>query len=305
MIAPLLLALVAAADGSPRLSASVEIAGESSCPSPDMVRAALDALDSPAPARRARVTVRERDGGLLLEFAWEGGGPTDTRALVVPSGCDARAQAAAVVVATWLGRLPPAPAATAPVLTAPAVAPAPVGVAPPPTTDAPRWWLGVGLGATAGGGVAPAARVELARARPGGAGVGWIASLQAPMPRNQSIGGGTSRWLRTALGLAGALGWRLGAVGLAVDLGPLAAIAIAWGEGYPTDQADQALVFGLSAGLRAQFGAGPSRPWVEVRLIDWLGTQRLRFDTPGTEPITADLPTVEGMLILGWSLPLS
>jgi hypothetical protein len=167
-----------------------------------------------------------------------------------------------VVVATWLGTLPPAPAATAPVLTAPLLARSPVVAAPATPADARRWWLGVALGASAGGGVAPAARVELARARSGGEGFGWIASLQAPMPRSQSVGGGTSRWLRTAVGLAGALGWRLGPVGLDVDLGPLAAIAIAWGEGYPTDQADQAVVFGLSAGLRAQLGAGPSRPWV-------------------------------------------
>ncbi len=305
MNAALVLALVAAAGAAPRLSATVDVASDSSCPSADMVRAALDALDSPAAARRAMVTVRGRDDGLRLEFAWQGLAPTDVRDVQAPRDCGARADAAAVVVASWLGVLPAAPAA------APAVVPAPPptisggGAAPALAADARRWWLGIGLGAGGGGdGVVAGGRVELARARHGGRGLGWIASLQGALPRSRTVGAGTSRWVRPALGLAAAFGWRLGSLVIVADVGPLAGGTFAWGSGYPNNQTDQALVFGVCAGLRLQLGEGQSRPWLEVRIVDWPLTQRLRFDSVGGDPITATLPALEGFLTLGWSLPV-
>ena len=265
-----------------------------------MVRAALDALDSPAAARRAMVTVRGRDDGLRLEFAWHGLAPTDVRDVQAPRDCGARADAAAVVVASWLGILPAAPAA------APAVVPAPPptiaggGAAPPLAADARRWWLGIGLGAGGGGdGVVAGGRVELARARHGGRGLGWIASLQGALPRSRTVGAGTSSWVRPALGLAAAFGWQLRSLVLVADVGPLAGGTFAWGSGYPNNQTDQALVFGASAGLRLQLGEGLSRPWLEVRIVDWPFTQRLRFDSVAAVRSPPTLPALEGFLTLG------
>jgi hypothetical protein len=246
---------------------------------------------------------RGDNDGLRLEFAWHGLAPIDMRDVRAPRDCGARADAAAVVVASWLGTLPAAPAAAPAALPAPAPVISRGGPAPPPAADARRWWLGLGLGAGGGGDqVVAGGRVELARVRPGGRGIGWIASLQGGLPRSRTVGAGTSRWVRPALGLAGTLGWKVRSLVVVADVGPLAGVTFAWGSGYPDDQTDQALVFGVCAGVRLQLGEGLSRPWLEVRIVDWPLTQRLRIDSAGGAPITANLPVLEGVLTLGWSL---
>jgi hypothetical protein len=216
------------------------------------------------------------------------------------------------VLATWLGALPltPEPAETAATTSAPvrtttvASATSATSTSAPPAVEARGWWLGAGLGAIAGSGVVPGARAELARIRPSGDGIGFVVALQAALPRDREIGGGTSRWVRPAVGVAGTASWRLGRVAVAADLGPLASVTVAWGSGYPHNRYDRALVLGFSAGLRLLLGPGPSRPWIELRAAEWFGTQRLRFDSAAGEPVTAELPSLEGLITLGWSLPL-
>ena len=106
----------------------------------------------------------------------------------------------------------------------------------------------------AGAGIVAAARAELARLPADARGFGWAIAAQVSLPRRQTVGSGTSSWVRPALGLAGGVGWPLGRLVLAADAGALAAVTFAWGEGYPSNQNDQALAFGLSAG--ASGGAG-------------------------------------------------
>jgi hypothetical protein len=191
---------------------------------------------------------------------------------------------------------PPPAAISAPV--APASRPV------PPEEAKRRWWLGLGLGAVVGGGVAPGARLELARASPSGRGLGWMVAAESALPRSRALGAGTSSWIRPALVLAGRASWRTGRVVLAADLGPVGAVAAAWGSGYPSDLSDRGLAFGVAAGVRLEVADGSARPWIALRAIDWLAPQRLRFDAPPLDPVTADLPGFEGFLTVGWSLPV-
>jgi hypothetical protein len=281
---------------------AIDIASDSSCPSADMVRTSLDALGNPPPSLRATVTVRSGDDRLRVEFVWGGQRATDVRDLPAPADCGARADAAAVVLAAWLGIRPGAPVTAPP----PAVisAAAPAASLPTPPESARRWWLGLGLGAAAGGGVAPGARIELARASPSGRGLGWTIAVESALPRSRIVGAGTSSWIRPALALAGRASWRTGRTVLAADLGPVGALAIAWGSGYPSNLSDRGVAFGVAAGVRLEVADGSTRPWIELRAIEWLAPQRLRFDAPPLEPVTADLPGFEGFLTIGWSLPL-
>lgn len=301
-----LLALAVLAVDGVGASAAVDVTSDTSCPSAEAVRTALDAQGSAPPERRAKVEVRESSAGFSLQFAWYDREQTDTRTLTAARDCQARAQTAAVVLATWLGVLPVhaqpgAPAIAAPLEPAPPIAAASAASA---VVEPRTWWLGVGLGATAGGGIVPGARVELARSRPSGKGFGWVVSLQGALPRSHAIGGGTSRWIRPALAVGGTASWRVGRIAIAADLGPVASVTIAWGSDYPSNQTDRAPVLGASAGLRVLLGPGPSRPWIELRAVDWFGTQRLRFDSALGAPVTAELPALEGSMTLGWSLPL-
>lgn len=299
--------LGAAPDAAPD---AIDITSESSCPTAALVRAALHDVGGTAHQRRARVVVRDAAVGLSLEFRWEGEGTSDLRAVPAPADCAPRAQAAAVVISSWLGVLPGAPAPSplspplAPAPASPAAVAAAAPMSPPESDTARRWWLGLGLGAVAGGGVVPGARLELARTRVMGTGLGWLAALQGTLPRSRDIGGGTSSWIRPALGVAGTFAWPVGRAVVSVDLGPLVAATVAWGSGYPSNRTDQGLSLGLGAGVRLQLGTGASRPWVEVRFARWLTAHKLLFESAIAGAVTAELPVTEGVLTLGWSLPL-
>jgi hypothetical protein len=295
-----LLLLASLAGAAP---ARLEIVSASLCPTADMVRAALDTLGGASPQRGAVVTVRDAAGGVSLTFQWQDADAADVRVVAAPAECQQRARAAAVVIGSWLGALPASPAAP-PAASSDAtnmvVAPA-AAVAPAPER---RWWLGAGLGAGVGGGVAPGARVEVARGRASGRGAGVLAAVQATLPRSLTVGGGTSSWIRPALGVAAFFAWPVGATAISGDLGPVAAATVAWGSGYPSNRSDQGASLGVCAGIRLQVGSGSSRPWLELRAIRWLTTHRLRFDPAASGPITAELPTTEGFFTLGWSLPI-
>ena len=306
--------------------ATVSIASDSTCPSDDAVRSSLHALGGEQPPRSAEVMVRSREGRLIIEFGWPGHTQIESRELAVASDCPSRAQAAAVVIAAWLGILPQAQLQSPPLgiphtetryarMSRPttageAPAPAPprpdVAVRTQTTQDPTRSWLGVGLGATTGGGVEPELRAELSRGRTGtGAEWSWLTSTFVSLPRTQTVGGGTSRWIRPGIGLAGTASWRSRRLQLGLDLGPIVGLTVAWGSDYSVDQTDQSLTWGWSAGLRLQFISASSRFWIDVRALDWLRAQQLRHAAwPSGRLDSVSLPSWEGQLTLGSSLAI-
>ena len=291
--------LAAVLEGTPVL----EIASDSACPSAGEVRAALDRLGGGAPPRPASFGVYGRANTLRLEFRWGGDAAPDVRELPASGDCGERAASAAIVAASWLGVLPAAPpAAPPPTRSPPAVLDA--SASPPAPMTPPPAWLGLGLGVVAGGGSAAGARVELARDRVSRFPLGWTIAAQGTLPRGHSVGGGSSRWVRPMLAAAASVTWQTPRIGLAGDLGPVAAMTFAWGSGFPSNVTDRAPSFGAAAGLRLQLAGGTSRAWIDVRAIRWLTQQRLRVDVAAAAPTTEDLPAYEGFLTLGWSLPI-
>jgi hypothetical protein len=340
--------------------AAVVVESDSVCPSADAVREELYALGGRVPPRSASVIVRNRGDRLTVEFAWPGDAQPETRELVVEPDCGLRAQAAAVVAASWLGILPGASlqsyplgappaetrdAGTVPLPTPPAalVAPSsptsgtptpapppqphpsveqprtgPASVAPgslpeaqlsvamPGASQPRRSWLGIGLEGSAGGGLVPGLRVELARLRAGeGLELGWMASTLVTVPRSTSVDGGTAKWIRPAVGVAGVASWRKSRIQLGLDLGPLLGLTVAWGSDYPTNDTDTSVTWGITAGMRLQMVANSSRYWVELRVIDWLRRESLQHEISPSGPSgSTALPSVEGLLSLGWSFAL-
>jgi hypothetical protein len=102
---------LALAAGTGVASPLIEIASDSSCPSAELVRAALGSVGDAPPQRRAAVAVHDTPNGMLITFRWDGDGPADVRPVAAPPprDCAHRARAAAVVIASWLGTLPAAP----------------------------------------------------------------------------------------------------------------------------------------------------------------------------------------------------
>jgi hypothetical protein len=341
-------------------AAVVDVESDSSCPSAKAVREVLDALGGRDAPRSASVSVRNHGDKLTVEFTWPGEAQSETRELAVESDCEARAQAAAVVVASWLGILPGVALVSSPLGSPPveiesskivpptpptpppvepshpktaSAAPAPIAeanasvepshpepvsvaaasvpealapVAAPRAWEPRRSWLGIGLEGSAGGGVVPGLRFELAQVRGGtGFDFGWIASTLVAMPRSKSIDGGTSKWIRPAIGIAGLASWRSNRVQLGLDLGPLIGMTVAWGSGYPTNDTDASITWGLTGGLRMQLVANARSYWIELRVIDWMRTESLQHEVLPSGPSgSVELPSFEGLLSLGWSFAL-
>lgn len=324
---------------------AVTIESDSSCPSAHAVEQAIAALGGESASRAASARVHSQDNRLIVEFGWPGAAQTERRELVVDSDCDGRAQSAAVVIASWLGILPAAtlmptplgtPSAGASQATAASAAPAAPAPTPRPdsppdvakqpvegdaiaTEDAPthqvledelpsrpRKWLGVGLLGSVGGGVAPGVRAEHSRAwMLSGIEVGWTASTFASMPRSKSLAGGTSSWLRPALGVAGMASVGGPRVRLALDIGLLAGLTVAWGSGYPSNHTDASPTWGVTAGLRLSIALTSSRLWAELRIVDWLQPESLQHEVQPTGIVrTVDLPAWEGFASLGWSFAI-
>jgi hypothetical protein len=345
----MLVALGAAPGG-----ASVPIASDSFCPSADAIREALLALGGDQPSRPTSVKVRSHADRLLVTFDWSGATLPESRELVVAADCQARAQSAALVIASWLGILPaatlvpstfPAPPSDGARETAhtpatpddasPSAPPAGADVqaaASPAQADSekdeegdaeqesepeslsarsagrtppgPRTWLGAGLYGSAGDGLVPGLRGELGRTWPrADLDIGLLASAFVGLPHDKALAGGISSWVRPALGLAGVASLGGARIRVALDLGLLMGLTVAWGSGYPANRTDAAPTWGASAGLRLYVAS--ARLWVELRLIDWLRAESLQHEVQPTGIVrTVDLAAREGLLTLGWSFVL-
>ena len=322
---------------------AVTVGSDSQCPSADAVREALESLGGRNAPRPASATVGSRGDRLTVELSWPEDSQSETRELTVESDCDSRAQSAAVIIASWLGILPEATLVSTPLGAPPVVIPnlrtvprepektpavesstitrsietparpfeVELAVADGEPSGRPplhawRSWLGVSLGGVAGGGVVPGLRVELLRARSSaGFDLGWVASTLASMPRSKSLDGGTSSWIRPAVGLASTASFGGPRLRLAMDLGPLVGLTVAWGSGYPSNQTDASPTWGVTGGLRLQLALASSRLWGELRVVDWLHAQSLQHEIQPTGIVgSADLPSLEVLLSLGWSFAI-
>jgi hypothetical protein len=99
--------------------------------------------------------------------------------------------------------------------------------------------------------------------------------------------------------------WRGNRVQVGLDLGPLVGLTVAWGSNYPINETDASVTWGLTGGLRLQLPRLSSRVWVDLRVIEWLRTEQLQHEVlPAGPSGAAELPSVEGLLSVGFSLAI-
>jgi hypothetical protein len=183
--------------------------------------------------------VERHEAGLYVELRAADATSIGQRTLPADGSCDELAQAAAVVLSSWLtdvhpdfaGALPPPPAPQPEPEPEPEPAPTPAPriKTPPPPAPAPiitprSWDFAFGIGGDYSGAQAALAGFVgagyLARER----GVGVSAMVMPMLSRQHSLGPGTVDWRRWPLGVGPAL--RLGVAGAAVDAS--AGPALAW-----------------------------------------------------------------------------
>jgi hypothetical protein len=218
------------------------------------------------------------------------GEPPHRRLLRLDHDCRARARAAALVIAAWLG-LPPEPAPIA----APSMAA--IGRSDRDVTSrtearAPRLAAGLGfLGEIDRDGLHPGARLELVRKpRPGTWLTGGIA-FAGSLARKASIGAGTARWGRPCATLAAGLEIEAGPSRVRADAGPALGFLFVSGRGHDVDRTDAALSGAAHAGVRFMPSWLGRALWLELRGLFWAAPQRIRIESrPPGDTITLPLP---------------
>ena len=298
------------------------IVSDSNCPSAEAVREALVDLRPVGQWPALSVAIRATPEMLVVEIGPE---KTNSRQLTVGPDCAARATAVALVFYTWTGDLPveaegtpilqpatPIPQPATPILQPTAPVPQPAAPILQPSSgkqpekpilkgNACQSEIGAGLLAATAGGIVPGGRVEFGRMRRG-SGFGWQVDFTVPAARQVNIGGGTTRWMRISAGVGIDARWALRRFFLDGELGGVAGLTFAWGQGYATNQSDWSPTWGLGAGIRAGVPWGRTRLWLDLRAVKWLREQSVRIDpvTTGT-PIAANLPSWDAQGAIGIS----
>ena len=264
-----------------RAQPTVVVRGDATCPSADMIRAALPAArpDGEWPAQT--VTVEVVGDRLVLIL---GDAPAVRREIPADGDCAVRAESAAVVIAAWAGELGARPT-DSPVLAVASPAPVltPVKKAgyvieldgsafySPLWGHAPGAWLGVG-------------RVP----RDGGLGVRVLGAYQSA--RDVALEGGTNQVLRFLVGAALTYQlqrWRVFAAG---DVGLVGTLTRAQGTGYETNQSGFATNFGGVADLRGGLRLGRFSLWLNARGLRLVHAETVKVQS--SSPGIADSATL-------------
>jgi hypothetical protein len=160
-----------------------------------------------------------------------------------------------------------------------------------PKSDARQSEISAGLLAATAGGIAPGGRLEFGRIRRG-SGLGWQLDLTVPAARQVSVGDGTTRWMRVSAGATLEARWAMPRFSLDGELGGVAALTYAWGQGYVANQSDWSPTWGLTAGIRAGLPWGRTRIWIDMRAVRWLREQSVQIDPVTTgNATTTQLPS--------------
>lgn len=305
MLAAIFVAGTAEADpdGHPA-GGELVIVSDSNCPSGEAVRDALVGLRPVEPWPALSVAIHDTSQMLVVEI-----GPQNTnpRQLALGPDCATRATAVALVISTWTGDLPVEAVGT-PVLQPSAVVLQPLTMKKPEEViaraDARQSEIGAGLLAATAGGIVPGGRSEFGRMRRG-SGLGWQVDLTVPAARGVTIGGGTTRWMRVSAGVGLDARWAMPRFFLDGELGGVAALTYAWGQGYVANQSDWSPTWGLGAGIRAGVPWGRIRLWLDLRAVKWLREQSVQIDPVTTGTATAaNLPSWDAQGAIGISYVL-
>jgi hypothetical protein len=255
----------------------VVVLGDDTCPSAEMIRAALPA-DRPDSAWSGQtLTVKVADDRLALSLGDE---PAVRREIPADRDCAVRAESVAVVMAAWSGELASEPT-DSPVLNV--ASPAPVLTPTTPTTQV----LELDGGATYSllWGHAPGAWLGVGRApRNGGVGARVLGAYQSA--RNVALEGGDNQVLRVLGGAAATYHLQRRLVFASGDVGLVGTYTRASGTGYETNRTASTANVGGLADLRGGLHWGRLRLWLEARLVCLVHSETVKIQS--TSPGVAD-----------------
>jgi hypothetical protein len=108
--------------------------------------------------------------------------------------------------------------------------------------------------------------------------------------------------MRVSAGAALDARWAMRRFFLDGEVGGVAALTYAWGQGYVANQSDWSPTWGLGAGIRAGAPWGRIRLWLDLRAVRWLREQSVQIDPVTTGMATAaNLPSWDAQGAIGIS----
>jgi hypothetical protein len=271
-------------------TSSIHVAGSGTCPAPEAVQTRLDALVAEPDVAGRSAQLEETSQGLAISILDPAGGIVSRRLLPGDRSCDALAEIAAMILASWLSEL-----------RSQAVSAEPLPSEPPP--PAPRrpwsWEIGLGLtGSFTGSTFAPGGlfQVELGPAQ-----ARWALRAVAAYDGARQMSEtplGAVLWQRIAEGLGG--GYTLFEPPYALELGGdlLLSEVLLQGQGFPVDDSTASVDPGLDLSARLVLLRGSWHPWIGLWATVWIRQEIPQIQGP---TLTTALPQVEGFLGLGVS----
>jgi hypothetical protein len=270
------------------------VASDSNCPSASDIEDNLSVLLPAEMVRPGTAAVISRPDGLAIHLQPEGTEQSEERSITVGSGCEERAKAAAVAIATWWPTQPAAkdspPATVAVTLATPA---------PRPKARVVTVAAG-GFASLIAGSAAPGVHAEVAWAPWAGA-LAFRLDLAGIGAHGASLGSGQVQFRRLASEVGAA--WSRGP--LRLDGAAVVSLVFVEGQGYTSNQQSNGASLGLSAGARLSWALGRWAPWLELRGVAWPQSQRIVVTDSATGARSEhSLPHGELQLGAGISVPL-
>ncbi len=285
------------------------VTSDSDCPSAADVTARLAGLWSGDNPGSIAAHIHVEVGQMTVELVSESESAA-SRTLPTEPDCESRAQAAALVIASWLDTMTADPLGLAvPVEMPPTVPTNPQVRAPVGETQLPaqapaivRFSFNMGVFASVDAlGAGATLSGEAAWLRLAGR-FGLAAGLVLPLPREMSVGPGTARWWRPVLALALRAPLTQGTWILDGGVGPAFGLLVVAGSGFDQNDTNLAASWGATAGVRlAHRSASKWAYWAELHTLIWPAAQNIRNDVAGSAPHLAALPRIEAQLGLGFS----
>lgn len=269
-----MLAVASAFAPLARAQPTVVVQGDATCPSAEMIRAAMPAAPLDAAWSGATVTVEVADDRLTLSL---GDAPAARREIPADADCAIRAQSVAVVLAAWSGELVARPS-DSPVLTVATPAPVLVPARQPgyvieadgAAFYSPLW------------GHEPGASLGVARVpRNGGVGARLLGAYQSA--RDVALEGGTNQPSRFLLGAALTYHLRGTRLFAAAGGGPVATLTRIQGTGYALNRSASAANYGGMVDLRGGLRLGRFSLWLDARALRLVHAEavRIQSNSPG------------------------
>jgi hypothetical protein len=304
------LALTLAIAAIPAVStAATRVSSDSACPSADAISQRLLGLLAAGGPAAASARVHSEEASLRIELATPGE-PNRERIVPATGDCEARAEMAALIIASWLDAMPVGAVGTAPVPVREVQAAHPRSYEVEPT-GAPAGRLAPGRGHTLVGaglfGLADkqgaSAGFALDAAMPNLLGhFGCAAGVSLGLPRQLSVGQGIAHYWRPTFALAAtgelhASNW-LVRPRIGVALGVLSVN----GSNYLPNRSATTVTWGAGAGLTVARPWQLGEAWLRIEALMWPQGRSLRSNRPPSGPdLEVALPDWEMRLTAGFS----